>query len=188
MQNTTAYMGVDPDTVRPSFALVNTEGSVIWLWCPKLKGRDLSGLGSVILDKTDYHPAASVKYAAIEDQYIVDGKKADRLRKLCQNAGSCMVLTGLMYEIESAQYIRPATWNGGFEKHVSGARTLRKLGWGHIRKGGQTPYCIPENPPDEFKHILAGEWKHLVDAIGLALYAKEIHDKEQRMGVKLWAA
>lgn len=104
------------------------------------------------------------------------GKKINphSLLWLGQVAGACAMLPG-----DSLYFPRPVEWKKTVEKPIHQARTLTKLGWGYKQTKN---YSRPLHPPEEFGSILAEEWKHIVDAIGLALWAGEQELKKRRRG------
>ena len=183
------FVGADPDTKRPAFAGVHEDGSLAFVWVPKLK--DHTEIAQLAYKVPKGLQERLSKYdifrAAIEDQYIVDGKKANSLRKLCQSAGACMAVLPALSNTDkcSARFIRPSNWNGGFEKHVHQARTCRRMGWEYDIKGGKSgKYAVPRDVP--LVTLAATEWKHAVDAVALACYALDMHNKEQRTGIPIW--
>ena len=66
--------------------------------------------------------------------------------------------------------VDPADWKGQVPKHVHQARTYKRLGWPCEEHGGKDPYMVPTGSPFELK---ATQWKHVGDAIGLALWASK---------------
>lgn len=69
----------------------------------------------------------------------------------------------------------PETWKGGIAKYAHQARLYKELGWGYeiVSKGKPSAYSRPTNPPQKFKHITKGQWKHVGDALLLAKWAHE---------------
>lgn len=68
----------------------------------------------------------------------------------------------------------PSTWDGGFGKDTVQGRAYRKLGWPcrlHRTKSGA--WCIPQPPGNRWADFGVTEWKHVGDAIALAIWAGE---------------
>lgn len=178
------FIGCDPDTKRPSFAAVSEKGEVVWLWCPKI-----TSPSDIAANFYFERGMENVTYAAVEGQYVARGgaNKAAGLIKLAQVAGACLAtlqdIIPLYENPERIKIISPVKWKGSIPKPIHQARILTKLGWGF--KSSST-YSSPVNPPKQYSKIKKGEWKHLVDAIGIALWAKELYEKEQRTGMSLW--
>jgi len=57
----------------------------------------------------------------------------------------------------------PNMWKGSIPKPIHQARVLNALGW---KAKKATSYSYPKKPPERFD-FNQGQWKHLVDAIGL---------------------
>jgi len=189
------FIGVDPDTVRPAFAFLSEEGEVKHLFCPKIPNKEnykMMEQFSESASDVDGSILDGKGRACIESQYIGSNSTANSTMHLARNCGACQVLLTIFgvavddFELISQKLIAPVKWKGSIPKDIHQARVLKKLGWGYVKKGGKSPYCIPKNPPDQFKHLKAGEWKHLVDAIGMAMWAKEVYEKEKRTGMKIW--
>lgn len=77
----------------------------------------------------------------------------------------------------------PHDWKGGVPKSIHQARTLKRLGWEYGQvESKANGYSYPLNPPSQFAHFKRGQWKHIVDAIGLALWARESYNLAKLTG------
>jgi hypothetical protein len=71
----------------------------------------------------------------------------------------------------------PQAWKGSVPKIIHQARILSKCGWKYEKVGTlDNGYCYPVDVPIGLGDFKKTDWKHLVDAIGLALYAKEQYE------------
>jgi hypothetical protein len=96
-----------------------------------------------------------------------------------------LVAVGKLLEAEEAYLPTPQAWKGSVKKWVHHRRIFTKMGWECQEKKG---YCCPapgyEEKLDYIKcfngKINPGDWKHITDSVGLALYAKAEYDKAKR--------
>lgn len=180
------FVGVDPDTVRPAFCLMDQEGKVLWLWCPKIENkRNWDMIHESNMQVIPLVTCLENFRACVESQYVDHGSKASSTLYLARNAGACQMVVEALFQADQ-KLVPPVKWKGSIPKDVHQARVLSKLGWGYLKKGGKSPYAVPKNPPEQFEHLKAGEWKHLVDAIGMAEWARQTYLKEQRTGMTIW--
>jgi hypothetical protein len=80
----------------------------------------------------------------------------------------------------------PSEWKGSIPKEVHQQRICSAVGWPHERRKG---YCVPEDIGDcesvrwsdreERKAMRGGDWKHGLDALGLALWARDQWEKNR---------
>ena len=67
----------------------------------------------------------------------------------------------------------PKDWNT-VPKHVNQARICTRMGWPYAKAGSGTgQYCHPVDLSVLGEKISKSSWKHLLDALGLALWAKD---------------
>ncbi len=111
----------------------------------------------------------------IEEIYVVEGQQIyfgktpnpQNIVHLAQVAGACLAWS----DCEHTYLPSPSQWKGSVEKHIHQARICKKLGWDYeIRASGKNRYAVPTNAPFSLK---ATEWKHCMDAIGLAIWGLE---------------
>jgi hypothetical protein len=113
---------------------------------------------------------------------IIEGQQIDRrkarpqdLFKLAHVTGAIALRVRQVYRNVEILIPTPKVWKGSVAKHAMQARLYRELGWGYTIIGtGTSRYARPEAPPVHFKHISAGQWKHVGDAL---LLAKWGHDQ-----------
>jgi hypothetical protein len=181
------YIGVDPDCGSTGIALLQ-DGRLDKVFCAR------------------YHPAISMALAIsltvrdigsylyaftricecqliIEDQEIAYsariGVNPRSMIPLAQVAG--MAAGAASYGLtDDIEFVKPSVWKGSVPKHVQQARTFEKLGIPFWTTDGNEPYCIPTvaiagaDFPD-------GLWKHVADAVGIALWAYERDMLKERM-------
>lgn len=67
----------------------------------------------------------------------------------------------------------PQEWKGSVDKQAHQGHTYRRMGWEFEKRGtGKSGYAVPINP-DVRGEINPGDWKHVGDALGLALWGLE---------------
>jgi len=175
------FVGIDPDLHNLGFALVDAEGHVLKVnvvRVPKsFKGEEaVAEMISEAPRNLDFWVPEEVCRrgftAAIEGQQIYYGKsqvRPDSLLLLAQVAGAA----ACAMRICGASTIilpRPRKWKGEVPKPIHQARILSRLGWAYKKTQG---YSYPTDPPKHLGSLRPEEWKHVVDAIGLALWARD---------------
>ena len=124
---------------------------------------------------------------AVEGQQIYAGKTKNYndILHLSQVAG--IALSAFARILCSDTLVRmpnPSEWNHSLPKEVVQGRAWAKLGIPAKVRGGGDPYCVPTHyerglwmnlEPNE------GDWKHLSDAVALALWVREQHKKVDRL-------
>lgn len=185
------YLGCDPDTHSTGMAAVDEHGRVLGVWCIKAKGKT-EGQAVVAMsrafdaflpkiyatDDLDWH---SLDAVAVEFPEIVysarEGKNPRNIITLTAVAGVCLGrIVASTYFKCNHYFPRPREWKGSVPKHIHQARTCKHLGWAYEVHGkDQGRYCQPSDPPKLLGDdtLNPGDWKHIMDAIGLALWAKD---------------
>lgn len=120
----------------------------------------------------------------VEGQQIYQGvrQRPDDILRLAQVAGAA---AGVATHLAGATQLlmpRPQEWKGSVPKPIHQARVLERLGWPYERKGPapkrtmgkveHAGYCVPTSVPTDVAlyDVRPSDWKHIVDAIGLALW------------------
>jgi hypothetical protein len=181
-------IGIDPDVTRPSVALVRSDGAVIACDCIKVKipagtrgGNRLLFTMLAIrghLGTRDWHlrygKSISISHLVVEGQGIWNNEATpDSILKLGIVAGMCMGIYSQWFNPSFLYLPGPVEWKKGVPKHIHQARLCTELGWAFEKHGtGKGRYCQPLAPVVAH-HIdfNPGDWKHVLDAIGLARYA-----------------
>jgi hypothetical protein len=178
-------IGIDPDLHNTALALTSSEGvhDLLVVRVPlALKGREAQeAMVSLLsfevrqwLEKNklrDEYYLPDIQCIVAEGQKIYPGGKT-------KNWDSVMVLGAITGAAASACtsgwksipiFIpQPKQWKGDVPKHIHQARVLSRRGVGYVAKGGKNPYCVPEDTTKLPATKNTSDWKHLVDAIGLA--------------------
>lgn len=138
--------------------------------------------------------AYSLNFERVPDLLVVEGQRIypktrgkkggkapnpNAILRLGQVAGLCLCLNARERKIPE-----PREWKGQVPKLIHQGRVLTKLGWLSLfeKAGGRDPYYTlkGKEPPPGFVGELPnkGDWKHAIDAIGLALWGLDQHRKE----------
>jgi len=75
---------------------------------------------------------------------------------------------------------KPSQWKGRVPKAVHQASICRRLDWAYSKRSG---YCVPDPPRGSAVRespINPGDWKHVLDAVGLALHGLSQVSTEER--------
>lgn len=169
------YIGIDPDLHNLGLAIVDDEGEVSHVEVIRVPGsyKGESAVQKMIQELASRFPVLGQSFpdrdyvhAIIEGQQIYSGSglaRPDSMLLLAQVAGAAAAaLSPFCAQIELP---RPRKWKGSIPKPIHQARVLGRLGWTYKKGQG---YTIPTNPPAHLTKLKPEEWKHVVDAIGLA--------------------
>jgi hypothetical protein len=199
------FLGSDPDIHNLSIAAVNEEGELLGLWMIKeknrykgQKGREstriMASLGAKKLMETitdEY--IGTVSGIAVEGQNVAytvgTGAKPQDIVDLAGTAGAILCLLGILNPDAETYYPAPSDWKGTIKKSIHQNRTMKKMGWLYVIKGGKKPYPVPDRCQYEDKvigpdKINDGDWADVADSVGLALWARDEYYKELRRGLK----
>lgn len=185
-------IGIDPDLHKPSICVLDLEtGQPVGVRCFKCaKGKierdavvsaclELKGAIRSMLQDLD---EPTVKGAVVEGQEVAysakDGKNPRSLLMLAPVAGALLQECG--YETDNLFFPAPGEWKGQMPKqNHQYHRVFGELGW-KAQKSGKDPktgYAFPIAPPrscDGVEDLNKADWKHVADAIGLALWGRQI--------------
>lgn len=199
------FVGADPDLHTPAIAMVDAAGQPVLLrvlsipakhkgyaaveacvpllcWCPFEVSDDtklMFGRGYVL--------HGEIKAAAVEGQEIYrgvakgkmkTGNPADLLNLAPVTGLLAMRIACAMNGARCAPWVvKPKTWKNGVPKRIHQARVFNRIGWKYTKK---TQYCVADAVPAHVLHNVekTSQWKHVGDAIGLALYARDRYYKE----------
>ena len=169
------YCGIDPDTKNTAIAIITEDGR-LYDWAivktpSKVKGEEaLPYLAKAF--KSVALPYCAV--CCVEGQRIYRNSQAapNTIITLANAAGVC-----LSWAVDNADKVclaAPQEWKGTVPKPIHQARILRKAGWGAKKKSGYSVPILQDSQIDgPIGKIKDSEWKHLVDAIGLAHFARD---------------
>ena len=177
----TYAIGFDPDTHNAAWAAVGTSGI---LRVGLFRGKDATEVAQTIGAYEGFEASAAPPTVVIENQtaYLVGENKATPrdLIELSFVAGAFVA----HFPRSTVYRPRPAAWKGQVPKDVHQRRILDGLGLRSTVKGtGRNAYCIPDDP----SHISGSQtldpkdWKHVVDAIGLAVWGLAEAKKQAEM-------
>jgi hypothetical protein len=163
-------LGIDPDLHSPAFALVE-DGVPIAVGVGKVPAK-LKGWDAVHAQANLELPPVAYEFfdrLVMEGQEIYPRSKA-RPNDLVRLAFSAGLLAGRLGRKDVIIAI-PKEWTGGVRKDVRQARQYKRLGWAYEKDRAKT-YAYPTDPPIG-KDLPKGAWKHVADAIGLALWGEQ---------------
>ena len=185
-------IGIDPDTSCVGIAAVSmSDGNLVGVRAVKSKG-SLKGAAKVVatIDKCRGCLVEFVKEMGnppvsailVEDQTVAytaaKGINPGKILGLSQVAGA-LVSEGC-YETHTA-LVQPSTWKGSVPKQIHQNRILSKFGVvaepvGSAQNSG---YSRPKDPNEKWGDVVGvdslskSDWKHVVDAIGIAVYGRD---------------
>jgi hypothetical protein len=187
------YIGIDPDLQRPALAAV--QGSdVVFVACFKTsKSKQQAAVEEIAKEAMHWMDGVcdSLGFAgyhypdlsgiAVEAQEIYRGKTKNPqdIAVLAASAGVLLGAARARWPHADAVFALPKDWKKGVPKRIHQARVLKRLGVPCELVGEKgTGYCVPLWPEGKLPigeaDLNRSDWKHVVDAIGLAVYAQSL--------------
>lgn len=183
-----AFVGIDPDLHNTGIAVVNQFGSVLAVECVSI-GTSLRGAKAVVCmsdnlsqDMAYYRDAFHLMRAAVEGQTISfhQTKNPASIIHLAHVTG-CAVSAISAHTTHPTLIPPPREWKGQVPKQIHHQRICERLGWTFTLHGTKkSGYASPNDPPVG-KQLKPSQWKHVLDAVGLALWVAEKHAREERV-------
>lgn len=173
-------IGIDPDLHNTGIAVVE-DGKVILARvisiAENLKGADaVIEMAQVVQRECHYLELEFevLDAVVVEGQEIyrgVTGNPMDMLR-IAQVAGAAVSA----WEASVTFLPQPKEWKGSVPKHIHQKRTAAKAGWTRTKMmGGKSPYVVPQGIGNVAgaRDLRDSDWKHVMDAVGLAYWGAE---------------
>ena len=183
------FLGVDPDLHTTGIAEVSDTGQLLRVSVARV-GKEYKGRAAAEeMTRVVFGALGEISsqcdmdhiHAAVESQEIVSTSR--------RGANPCDLLD-LAYvtgAAAAALYFhrvwmpKPQKWKGSVPKKIHQARTFIKAGGAtYEMKGGKDPYVVPLTwitPAPRCEGLKKSDWKHVMDAIGLAYWAKEEYER-----------
>lgn len=194
------FIGADPDLHDCPVAYLEDSGKVLALSVFKshgLKGAAAAAQMAATINRCPHKWSHKI-VAAVEGQEIVRGAGEDNdtknprdLINLAAVAGSLMGMLCWTHPMDPIIYYpKPHEWKGSVPKEIHQARTCASLGWKYEK---YATHCVPQltsrqlDPIVDSRLVNKGDWKHVLDAIGLALWAREKYLKDTARDSRLKA-
>jgi hypothetical protein len=173
-------LGIDPDTRYIALAMCS-KNEVLAVYSCHIKEVQKDDLEPMIkalrhhiiifMTQLNYDPLWPLRII-VEGQRIYPGDKIqpNDLIKLAQIGGAAAGICADLYPTKKIIIPEPRQWKGSVPKAIHQARQFYKLGWGY-KKTKTYAYPISPNIGKNLKQL---EWKHVGDAIGLALWGANL--------------
>lgn len=194
------YIGIDPDLHTCPIAVVNKDGKPVYLDITRIPASLHNQEAVTAMSKALCTAARSLSqwlhdqpYAA--EGFVVEAQEVVYTAKTGKNPRDIVLLAGVAGAALAAmsfalgvpgKYVVPVSWKGTRPKQVHQAQICLRLGWEYELRGKKEDgYAVPKEPPKmDGGKINTGDWKHAMDAIGLALWLRE----EMPMAARIRAA
>lgn len=130
-------------------------------------------------------------YIAGVDAVVIEGQKIYQTRTGGKEARAdkndlvhLAHVTGICYGLLASHpsitpyVVEPSQWKGQRTKIATGTKLMNALGWRGRQRGGKDPYIEMFDQDSicktsDGRKVKASDWKHLVDAAGMALWGSE---------------
>lgn len=170
----THYVACDPDTKKASYAIIDEEGKLVDAWCINSKDlKDSAKQHSLHIPEVD----PNVTYiSTVESQQFYPGDTPAKVKSLLTLARACGI--SMMYiaqHFSQPELILPHTWSRSRTKKQNQFWLIKKMGMTVIECAG---YCAAVQLLPRFKKT---EQKHLLDAVCIAQFVREQHQKKQAL-------
>lgn len=190
-------LGIDPDLRHTAWALV-VAGKLAGFGCLHLdktvSGQQAAvptflGLKNQLYAETDFWGDGQVGRLLYQpDIVLVEGqrvrqaagaetKNPQSLVDLAAVAGAAMAAALSNEDTSAAMMVEPSDWKGTIPKQAHQARICKRMGWDYDKHGSDpsTGYVVPRLQTLKVfaRDLNGGDWKHVMDAIGLALWGWE---------------
>jgi len=187
------FIGVDPDVHHTALAAIDDEGLLVGMHMivvpSKLKGPDAVIKGCVLAAKGMAAMRASwgldTAVIAVENQEISytakSGKNPRSMLPVAQVAGAYLTCLNHSFPVATAYFPTPAGWKGQVPKQIHQARICKAQNWEYLSLCTQGGYCQPTSAPVVTDSAAIARidseygksaWKHMLDALGLAQWAR----------------
>lgn len=172
-------LGIDPDLHNTAIALINGDYEVLDLAIASIPSK-YTGIEAKlkmmeILENIiglAMSPYDDIDLCVVEGQQKYFGTSAARTKDLIDLAhvSGAAAAYCISFNPERISMPVPATWKGSIPKPIHQERILKRLKWSPKRTA---TYAYPTTPPAAYLDFTKTHWKHLVDAIGLAIWGYE---------------
>lgn len=171
------FVGIDPDLRDTGIAVLNQYGDMVagTVVCARGARKEAQVLlmaeklrwacREVMLAQHDTEAMVVVESQTVAMHHT---KNPGSIVLLAQVAGAAVVSAQETWTVRRTWLPRPNEWKGSVPKLVHQKRIARKMRWAATERSG---YVVPVDPPVKLSKLSG--WKHLMDAVGLALWAKE---------------
>lgn len=173
------FLGVDPGVHLSAFALVSDQCKLVRVGVVKTSSDSapFAGMVRAFLVAVEGLPLG-IACAVVEGQQVYKGKTvAASILPVAHIAGA---IGALLVAHTAARVLLPlpATWKGQVPKEVNQARSMARVGIQHVVG---TSYCWPTGcaaaaKVDGLAQLNRGDWEHVGDALGLALWGLDVHE------------
>lgn len=196
-------LGVDPDMHNIGLAVVEDSqyraDAPVWVGHVRSTGsKDNAAVVDLINELCRQTPQLSQMPTpttiVVESQEIYKGGKTKNpmsILRLANCAGATAMYFRCLFPNANLIIVNPKEWKGQVDKLAHQARTLRNLGWAYDKvqnKKTKDGYCFPVSAPSSCMNSMMmkkGDWKHIMDAIGLALWHIHKDDKKDSIEEEL---
>lgn len=198
------FLGIDPDMHTLPIAVVDETGKLVNLQIvevsKKLTGRDalvamVRELSTACISFKEQ--LGRIVCATVEGQELYQfgpskTKNPKSIMFLATVAGAALLKTIHMQSYTELYFPTPQEWKGNVPKQIHQARVLGRMGIKYTlvctRDNG---YCVPNEKawanPTCLWSLKKSDWKHAVDAIGLAQWGREKFLDEEKRSARLAA-
>jgi len=186
-------LGADPDMRRPSIAAIDADnGNVLAVRCIKVPGKAKNHAGVLaaaratrgcfdeVLAMIGDPPVVAIVVEGQEIAYTARSGANPRSVMFLANVAGALISEACDNGMGKVFFPSPNEWKGTKPKHIHQPRILSALGWEYGVAGtGANRYAYPKHRVENVfgvkgaDALLKSDWKHVVDAIGLAQWGRK---------------
>ena len=186
----TTAVGIDPDTRTLAWARVsNSYGPLVVSSLGVIRSPNKHSMVEKLFSSSEVSEAISYNFEFARVEVPVPSRKGglgsasmENIRDLAVISGASLAWLQSRCSWAKVQTAEVSSWKGQTPKHINQARTSRKLGWISELHGGAKGYMVPvdfglNTAPEFIGKVNKGDWKHIFDAIGIAIFALEAGER-----------
>lgn len=185
------FIGFDPDLHNAPMAAWDDQCKAWYFAIAKVR-RELTGEQAVcamcsevrLIDIVDFRQGGACVSIESQEVALRGSRRSVRPADLIKIATVSGAFAAHAFHSLKTPHMRiptPTEWTGGVPKAVGQARLMTQERVAYTKAGGQAPYCVPTQIPDNWHlgNVAKSDWKHIIDAMRLARWGQEQYHKDK---------
>lgn len=179
------FVGADPDMHSQSIVVIDENGILKKIAIVKVHRR-ITGQEAIIamageLADRDFGAFRSTATAIESQEIAYTAREGRNPRSLLMLANVSGILLAQAARVCVTLYLpTPQAWKGSISKKIHQARVCKKMGWEFVTKSDYVIPSVDLSGVEVTGKLNSSDWKHILDSVGLALYARDTFLKAER--------